>query len=63
MSVEVLAVDGRGFPVETAFEFDVPLEDASLKWLYWEWEAEAEGPFRPFAVPPVGATVELVGPF
>jgi hypothetical protein len=63
MSVEVLAVDKRGFPVETAFEFDVPLEDASLKWLYWDWEAEATGPFKPFAVPPVGATVELVGPF
>jgi hypothetical protein len=63
MSVEVLAVDGRGFPVETAFEFDVPLEDGSLKWLYWEWEAEATGPFKPFALPAIGTTVELVGPF
>jgi len=60
MDVEVLAVDERGFPVETAFEFDVSLEDASLKWLYWEWE---EKRYEPFVVPAIGGTVELVGPF
>jgi hypothetical protein len=60
MGVEVLAVDERGFPTEAAFEFDVPLEAASLKWLYWDWE---EKRYEPFIVPPVGATIELVGPF
>ena len=60
MDVEVLAVDERGFPVETAFEFDVPLEDASLKWLCWDWEKER---YEPFVAPAVGAAVELVGPF
>ena len=60
MNIEVLAVDARGFPVETAFEFDVPLEDASLKWLYWEWENER---YEPFIAPAIGGMVELVGPF
>jgi hypothetical protein len=63
MNIEVLAVDERGFPVETAFEFDVPLEDASLKWLYWDWEAEETKSYKPFVVPPIGGTVRLVGPF
>jgi len=60
MDVEVLAVDERGFPVETAYEFDVPLEDASLKWLFWDWEKERYGPFT---VPAIGGTRDLVGPF
>ncbi len=60
MDAEVLTVDERGFPVETAFEFDVPLEDASLKWLFWEWEKER---YEPFVVPAIGGTAELVGPF
>ena len=60
MDVEVLAVDERGFPVEAAFEFDVPLEDTSLKWLFWEWEKER---YEPFAVPAIGGTIDLVGPF
>ena len=60
MSVEVLAVDGKGFPVEAAFEFDVPLEDRSLRWLFWDWD---DRHYKPFVVPAVGGTVELVGPF
>jgi hypothetical protein len=60
MDVEVLAVDERGFPVETAYEFDVPLEDPSLKWLFWDWTKRR---YKPFAVPPIGGTHELVGPF
>lgn len=63
MDVEVLAVDERGFPVETAYDFDVPLEDASLKWLFWDWEAEKTRSYKPFVVPPIGGTVELAGPF
>jgi hypothetical protein len=60
MEVEVLAVDDRGLPTEAAFDFDVSLEDASLKWLFWEWESER---YEPFSIPPVGASVGLVGPF
>lgn len=60
MVVEVLAVDGRGFPVEAAFEFDVPLEDASLKWLAWDWDDDI---YRSLAVPKAGESIRLMGPF
>ena len=60
MRVEVLAVDGRGFPTEAAFEFDVPLEDASLKWVRWDWDNDVYGPFE---LPAVGQSVILEGPF
>jgi hypothetical protein len=60
MGVEVLAANERGFPTETAFEFDVPLEGASLKWLCWNWNKKR---YEPFILPPVGTSVELVGPF
>jgi hypothetical protein len=60
MTVEILAVDGRGFPVEAAFEFDAPLEDASLKWLVWDWDEDV---YRPFVLPQVGESIRLLGPF
>jgi hypothetical protein len=60
MAVEILAVDERGLPVEAAFEFDVPLEDASLKWLCWNWDRKR---YEAFDVPAVGGGRELVGPF
>jgi len=60
MEVEVLAVDGRGFPVEAAFEFETPLEDASLKWLVWDWDDDV---YRSWVLPEVGRSVRLMGPF
>lgn len=60
MAVEVLAVDGRGFPVEAAFEFEVPLEDASLRWLAWDWDDDV---YRSFVLPQAGQSVRLMGPF
>lgn len=60
MTVEVRAVDGTGLPREVAFEFEVPLEDASLRWLWWDWDRRR---YRAFTPPAVGATVALVGPF
>jgi hypothetical protein len=60
MQVEVLAVDGRGFPVEAAFEFDVPLEDRSLNWLLWDWNRKV---YRTMTLPAVGQSMRLVGPF
>jgi hypothetical protein len=52
MTVEIteLAADGR--PQEAKFTFDVPLEDPSLRWMYWK-----KGKFRPFTPPKVGETV------
>ncbi len=60
MTAEVLAVDEAGLPQEVAFEFAVPLDDLSLKWLWWDWDKRR---YRPFTPPPVGDTVTLVGPF
>ncbi len=60
MSVEVLRVDERGLPVEAAFDFPVPLEDASLQWIYWDWQRRD---WAVFPVPQIGASVTLAGPF
>ncbi len=60
MTVEVLAGDETGSPVEAAFSFDVPLEDRNLRWIYWDWQRRHFVVFRP---PPVGQTVRLEGPF
>lgn len=60
VQVEVLEVDHRGFPVEAAFEYDVPLEDPSLKWLQWDWDNDV---YRAFPLPAQGNAVRLEGPF
>jgi len=60
IEVEVRAVDKRGSPVEVAFEFDVPLDDASLKWLQWNWDRHR---YEPFRMPAIGQAVKLAGPF
>ena len=38
----------------------VPLDDASLRWLQWDWEEEAYVPFIP---PAISETVRVAGPF
>lgn len=60
MTAEVLALDERNSPTEVALTFDVPLEDASLKWLWWDWDHHC---YKPFEVPRAGETVRLAGPF
>lgn len=60
MTVEVMQVDERGFPVEVAFRFAVPLEDTSLKWLFWDWRRRG---YQLFTVPAPGERVTLGGPF
>ena len=57
MRVEVLEISADGEPTAARFEFDVPLEDSSLRWLRWR-----EGRFEPFAPPPVGEETTLVPP-
>ncbi len=54
MTAEVTALTADGRPAEAAFRFDVPLEDAALRWLWWH-----DGQFRPFTLPAVGETIEL----
>ena len=52
MTVEVTALTWDRRPAEAIFRFDVPLEDASLRWLQWKG-----GAFVPFVPPPVGQSV------
>ena len=54
VTVEVTALTPDNRPAEATFSFDVPLEDPSLRWLFWE-----DGSFVPFTLPAVGKTVEL----
>jgi hypothetical protein len=55
MVAEVGTLTSDGRPDQVSFTFDVPLEDPSLRWLWWN-----DGGFAPFVPPPVGATVELL---
>lgn len=43
--ITVLQVDERGAPLELRFQFDVPLEDPSLRWV--SWNGRALVPFEP----------------
>lgn len=52
--VEIRAVGGDGRPTETAFRFDQPLEDSSLRWIRWT----AAG-YEPWTPPPLGGRVRL----
>jgi hypothetical protein len=54
MTAKILAVMTDGRPAEVAFRFDVPLEDASLRWLQWKG-----GAFVPFKPPPVARGITL----
>jgi hypothetical protein len=54
LSVEVLALTPDRRPAVVAFNFAVPLEDASLRWLAWRG-----GALVPFAVPALGQTLRL----
>lgn len=54
MTVEITKLTKDGRPKEAAFKFDVPLEDASLRWLKFK-----DGDFIPFTPPPIGQTVKL----
>ena len=54
MTAEVLTLTPDRRPDEVSFQFTVPLEDESLRWLAW-----MDGHFVPFAPPAVGKSIEL----
>lgn len=57
MTVRITDIGPDGQPTEAAFQFAVPLEDPSLRWLYW-----CDGSFLPFKLPAVGQRVKLGSP-
>ncbi len=54
MTVTVTELTDDGRPAEATFRFAVPLEDSSLRWIYWE-----DHQFKPFVPPAIGETIEL----
>lgn len=60
LTIEVLSVTSDGRPDEVKFTFDVPLEDASLRWITYGTKG-----YVSFALPAVGQTVETpaISPF
>ncbi len=63
LAVEVLSVDGAGSPTATQFDFSCSLDSPSLYWLQWHWKPVGLGSYSPFAIPAVGETVVIPGPF
>lgn len=59
MTVEIVAVDGKGLPTQVLFTFASALEDASLCWVWFDWE---DGCYHPFEVPAIGESTEVPGP-
>ena len=59
LTVEVVAVDGKGLPTQVLFTFAAALEDASLRWVWFDWE---DGCYWPFEVPAIGESIEVPGP-
>jgi hypothetical protein len=53
-AVEVTAVTREGRPAEARYEFRLPLEDPSLRWLYWK-----DGGLQEFPLPRIGETIEV----
>ena len=53
-SIAVTGVTDTGLPSEIKYEFTVPLEDSSLRWVTW-----SEQGFVPFALPSLGTTVRV----
>jgi hypothetical protein len=51
LSVVVEALDVQGDPEQVLYEFPVPLEDPSLRWMTWQ-----DGVYVPWTPPAVGQT-------
>ena len=54
LSVVVEALDAQGDPEQVLYEFPVPLEDPSLRWMSWH-----DGVYVPWTPPAIGQTVKL----
>ena len=52
LSIVVESLDAQGDPEQVLYEFPVPLEDSSLRWMRWQ-----DGVYVPWSPPPLG------GPF
>ena len=60
VAIEVSGFGEDGLPREVSFQFAVPLDDPSLRWLMWDWQTWSYAPFR---LPAIGESVRIAGPF
>lgn len=60
VQIQVTALTHDGRPLQIQATFDQPLEAASLRWLQWDWQ---QAMFVPFAVPAIGQSTLIPGPF
>jgi hypothetical protein len=63
MSADIVNVNTDGQPTAVRFDFDIPLDDSSLRWLQWKWKKSGFGYYSTFEVPDVGEKLDLGGPF
>jgi hypothetical protein len=64
LDIEVVGVAENGQPTDIRYSFAVPLEDAGLRWIAWDWSTERLlGGFVPFQVPAVGESATIAGPY
>lgn len=59
MQVRVTALDERRLPTEVTFRFNAPLDDPGFYWIEYDWSAFC---YRRFQVPPIGQTIQILGP-
>ncbi len=52
--IEITGLTADNRPAEATFHFAAPLEDPSLRWLYWDGDT-----YAPFPLPAIGETVVL----
>jgi hypothetical protein len=54
LSIVVEVLDAQGDPAQVMYEFPVPLEDSSLRWMRWQ-----DGVYVPWSPPALGQTEKL----
>jgi hypothetical protein len=54
LSIIVESLDAQGDPEQVLYEFTVPLEDPSLRWMRWQ-----DGVYVPWSPPALGQTLKL----
>jgi hypothetical protein len=63
MSAEVISIDADGQLTTVRFDFDVSLDNPSLRWLQWNWKGSGFGSYSKFKIPSIGETSFTTGPF
>jgi hypothetical protein len=54
LSITVEVLDARGDPAQVRYQFPVPLEDSTLRWMRWH-----DGVYVPWNPPPINQTVTI----